>query len=118
MPRDDGFAKVRANLDAFDRNFHGACLLGSKMFAEDVRNTMKRDAKWTDRSTNARNSLDAFAFTSGATKITVRALGGMSYSPFLEVRWGGKYAVIWPTLTRLAPKWPRWIKAATSGIGL
>jgi hypothetical protein len=63
---------------------------------------MKQDAKWIDRTSNARNGLGARA-VSGGGRIAVVLYHSVPYGIWLEVRWDGKYAVIEPAIARFAP---------------
>lgn len=63
----------------------------------------KRSAPWTDRTSNARNSIFGFAEKSGNTIKGILGIG-MDYGVYLELRWNGRYRVIWPTLNILSTK--------------
>uniref|UniRef100_A0AAU6R651 Minor capsid protein n=1 Tax=Micrococcus phage Kurnik TaxID=3092208 RepID=A0AAU6R651_9CAUD len=69
------------------------------VFGEAV---MKKNARWRDRSTNARNSLHTQPIRQGNHHELVFA-HGMAYGIWLEVRWGGKYAIIMPTINHVRP---------------
>jgi hypothetical protein len=57
---------------------------------------MKTTARWTDRTGNARATLAGFAeHTDRDHKLILH--GGVPYQWWLEVRWRGKYAIVWPT---------------------
>lgn len=79
----------------------------------NVQDYMRSNAKWTDRTSNARQGL--FAKYQGGQSLTFYnvAKGGatndkatwsivcyhtMPYGIWLEVRWDGKYAIIYPTI--------------------
>lgn len=57
----------------------------------------KTNAKWTDRTANARNGLRAFAVHEPG-RSTIIIAHGVPYGIWLEVRFSGKYAIIGPTL--------------------
>lgn len=58
---------------------------------------MKREAPWTDQTSNARNAL--FATTERKRPIYRIILGhGVPYGIWLEVRWAGRYAILEPTI--------------------
>jgi hypothetical protein len=61
--------------------------------------TMRRSAKWKDRTTNARNGLHTSTQHS-STKHSIIFAHGVSYGIWLEVRWAGRYAVIQPSMTK------------------
>lgn len=54
---------------------------------------MKTNAKWKDRTGNARQTLSGHA-AHAATWHEIKLYGGMPYQIWLEVRWAGRYAVI------------------------
>lgn len=65
--------------------------------APQVEAYAKKNASWTDRTTNARNALFAVAEFSRPTYRIV--LGhGIPYGVWLEVRFAGRYAIIEPTI--------------------
>lgn len=63
------------------------------------------NAPWTDRTGAAREGLSAAALSSLAAQDIVRIylFHTVPYGIFLELSRGGKYAVIMPTIERLAP---------------
>lgn len=63
----------------------------------------KTDAKWTDRTTNARSSLNASVQVEGKHTYALVLAGGVKYQIWLEVRFAGKYAIIMPTIHAYAP---------------
>lgn len=54
---------------------------------------MRINAKWKDRTSNARNSLNTSTIHSGSSHSIVFA-HGMPYGIWLEVRFAGRYAII------------------------
>lgn len=63
----------------------------------------RTNAPWTDRTANARNGLIAQSGRQGGTHFLILA-HRVSYGIWLEVRFGGKYAIIMPTLDLYAPQ--------------
>jgi hypothetical protein len=64
---------------------------------------MKSHAPWTDRTSNARNGLDGIVFKRGGSW-TMNLFGRASYQIWLEVKNGGKYAIITPTIQSWGPR--------------
>jgi hypothetical protein len=64
---------------------------------------MKANARWTDRTSNARNGL-RFRVTQTKSNTTLTYFGSMPYNIWLEVRWSGKYAIIGPTMSSVIPR--------------
>lgn len=66
-------------------------------FASRVEAYAKEEAPWEDQSGDAREGLQAQAHTNPLEYVIVLA-HGVDYGIWLEVRWGGQYAIIMPTL--------------------
>lgn len=64
---------------------------------------MKVNAKWTDRTGNARNGLGTEVGWIPRVSHSIRLFHRMWYGIFLEVRWAGKYAIILPTIQQFGP---------------
>jgi hypothetical protein len=111
-----GLDQVKANLGKFASNFDQAALAGARSYAATVENAMKANAPWTDRTSAARNSLQAAAGKQGQDLVVV-ASGGMTYSPFLETRYAGKYAIILKTLQSTAPQFLDHVTRAVKALG-
>lgn len=56
-------------------------------------NSMKNNAPWTDRTSNARNGLHTIPFHQGKTH-GYHLAHGVPYGIWLEVRWDGRYGII------------------------
>lgn len=62
---------------------------------------MKKNAKWTDRTSNARNGLHTDTLHENVGKgsrHTIEFAHAVSYGIWLEIRWAGRYAVIMPSV--------------------
>jgi hypothetical protein len=64
----------------------------------------RSNAKWTDRTGNARNGLKAQHDKVPMVSHTLTVFHSMPYGIWLEVRWSGRYAIIGPTLVNIAPQ--------------
>jgi hypothetical protein len=67
--------------------------------APKVQDYARSNAPWTDRTSNARNGL--FAQSQGELstgRIEIRLYHTVPYGIWLEIRWAGKYATIYPTI--------------------
>lgn len=71
-----------------------------------IQNEMRINASWTDRTGQARGNLFGVIERPRHKKWLVRiyAVHGVPYGVFLELRYGGRYAIIIPTLLRLGPQ--------------
>ena len=54
---------------------------------------MRENARWTDRTSNARNGLMAYTYKDGG-QYNIILLHSVPYGIWLEVRWSGKYGII------------------------
>jgi len=71
--------------------------------AADMESDAKRDAPWTDRTGNARRTMEGFVLTDEDNNPLIGIAGHMSYSPDLELRHGRRYAILVPTVERYIP---------------
>lgn len=65
---------------------------------------MKMNAKWVDRSSNARNGLFARAVREPRKRYGIVFAHSVDYGIWLEVRFSGRYAIINPTMNQIAPQ--------------
>ncbi len=72
-------------------------------YAPRIEGWMKDNAKWTDRTGNARNGLAARAYRQGDEHGIV-VYHQVPYGIFLEVRFSGRYGIIIPTLEEWGPR--------------
>jgi hypothetical protein len=82
---------------------HDASVLIAHRMAPQVANHMKTNAPWTDRTGNARNGLAAQPYDEGDA-VGIVLYHQVSYGIWLEVRWGGRYAIINPTIDVMGPR--------------
>lgn len=64
---------------------------------------MKATASWRDRSGNARQGLHAER-VEGKGVVAIVMWHTMDYGKWLEVRFSGRYAILWPSVLRFAPR--------------
>ena len=72
-----------------------------KSKAPEIAAQMQREAAWTDRTGQARRELRTEVEVTGAT-VTLYLISGAPHGQYLELRWGGRYAIVSPTLPRAA----------------
>ncbi len=70
--------------------------------AKRMEGEAKADAPWTDRTSNARNSITG-SFRWEEAKAIITLSGNMDYSVYLELAMEEKYAVLIPTIRRNTP---------------
>lgn len=93
---------LEANLAGLDERIIRGIQAAAHYTAPLAESHMRENAPWTDRTGNARNGLRAHVVT-GGTKTAIVLHHSVPYGVFLEVRWGGKYAVIEPTIHAMVP---------------
>jgi hypothetical protein len=80
-----------------------AAHITAQSMAPEVENYMKINAPWTDQTGNARNGLAARAYRD-KDEIGIVLYHQVTYGIWLETRFGGKYAIIEPTIQAMSPK--------------
>ena len=58
----------------------------------------KENASWVDRTGNARNALHAWVEEMSDNAVMLYLSHGVDYGVFLEVRWAGKFGIVWATI--------------------
>lgn len=101
---------VRERLDAFGRDVRAALGAYAVRAAADMEQYAKENRPWTDRTGNARRTLEGVFSSSSSPSpspsgdsITVGVEGHMPYSPILELGYGGRFAILAPTVRHFAP---------------
>lgn len=97
----------------FDKNILDIVFKVFQYWNTRATNSLRLNAKWTDRTGNARNGLGATLFDDDKS-VTMVLYHSMPYGIFLEVRWSGRYAVIGPTMVEIAPKLAEMVSQAIS----
>lgn len=85
-------------LKTFTPKLDHAVGLTVDFFSPRVESAAKDGAPWTDQTGNARNTLTARPFHETLKKHGIVLAHGMPYGIWLEVRFGGRYAIILPTI--------------------
>ena len=67
-------------------------------FAPILETAAKKGAIWVDRTSNARQTLRAWVDELANDTVMLYLSHGMWYGVFLEAKYAGRYAIIWPTL--------------------
>lgn len=67
-------------------------------FAPQIEATAKSEAKWVDRTGNARQGLSGLAQDISETAVAIYLYHKMDYGKWLEILHSGRYAIIMPTL--------------------
>lgn len=83
---------------------HRGVLAIANLYAPEIEAYMKANAIWTDRSGNARQTLNADANDVAMDMVQIILAHGMEYGIFLELANAGRYAIIGPTLDVFGPR--------------
>lgn len=86
-----------SNLDEAPAKLDGALFAFTEYWSDEVRNHARQTAPWTDRTGNARLGLST-ATEHERDMHSIILFHRMPYGIWLEVRFGGRYAVILPTI--------------------
>lgn len=73
-------------------------------FAQKMQNEARQNAKWEDRTGNARSGLMGATRKAARDIVEIYLVHSMWYGKFLELARGGKYAVIMPTISANVPE--------------
>lgn len=71
--------------------------------AAEMEGYAKQNAPWTDRTGNARRTMSGFIMQADEDTLLIGVAGHMSYSPNLELYYGGRYAILLPTVNTYIP---------------
>lgn len=93
----------KTNFKAVENKVRSAISLFAYTAAKKMEGEAKNNASWTDRTSNARNSISGdFGWKCDQAIITLS--GNMEYFPYLELANEKKYAILAPTIQRNAPE--------------
>lgn len=101
--------KVEANLKTLGLKNKRAMVAAANYVAPKLEEHMRSNATWTDRTGAARNGLGAQTVVS-TNRVAIVLFHSVSYGVYLETRWGGKYAIIRPTLAVGGPMYAETFK--------
>lgn len=89
--------RISVNLHNFDRDINALVAAVVDYRGDKSVDYMKNNAKWRDRTGNARATLAAHGIHAPKYH-ELHLYGGMPYQIFLETRWAGRYAIIGPAV--------------------
>jgi len=93
-----GVPQMSANCLTYADRVRAAVRAVADYFAPVMERYAKQNAPWTDRTSNARQSLYTMVEELSQDAVVLYLSHGVNYGVFLEVRWNGRYATIWPTI--------------------
>ncbi len=97
---------LEKKIEEYGRKVITAVLAVAEYIATEAQNDMRNNAPWTDRTGNARSALFSFAEEVGGDVVHLYLSHGsaINYGVFLEKKYGGRYAIIIPTMQRIMPR--------------
>lgn len=101
--------RIEVNLEKLDRRIVLNIAGAMDFQATKTEFFMKTNAKWTDRTTNARTGLHTATKREGS-RFFMLLSHTASYGIWLEVRFSGRYAIIRPGLRYTVKELPRLLK--------
>lgn len=97
---------IPAMIDHFEGSLHQWLIALALTYAPQVEAWMKHNASWTDRTGNARQSLQTQVYESpdrSQVVLELRYGNSIFYHVFLELNNAGRYAIITPTVDYWTP---------------
>ena len=90
-------------MENFERKTSDAIVNASLEFAEKLQEYAQSNAPWEDRTGDARAGLTA-EVEADQDLCEIRLSHTVDYGIWLEIRWGGRYAIIIPTIEAVGPE--------------
>jgi len=94
---------ISPKLAVFDERLMAVVAKIFQYFETIAETEMKTGARWTDRTSVARNGLVSDSTRDGST-FTLYFASMASYGIWLEIRWSGKYAIVGPVMNQVGPR--------------
>lgn len=96
----EGVQQFNQGFDNYERRVHQAVYQVAQYWQATFETYAKEHAPWGDVTGNARASLHSFIEDLSDDTVRLYLSHGVEYGIWLEVKWQGKYAIIWPTIER------------------
>lgn len=93
-----GIEEMRARMREYGGQVLEAVRAVGEYYAPVLEAYAKEGAPWTDQTGNARQSLHTFVEDLSRESVALYLAHGMDYGKYLELRFAGRYAIIWPTI--------------------
>ena len=100
VPPEEAFGDLA---DAYVQAIQDAVWAIAQRRAPEIESWMKINARWTDRTSNARQGLAADAERLATEAVQIVMSYDVDYGIFLELAHAGNYAIIGPALDHFAP---------------
>jgi hypothetical protein len=96
----EGVQQFNQGFIDYERRVNQAVFQVGQYWAAVFEEYSKTQAPWQDQTSNARQSLHAFVEELSNDTVRLYLSHGMPYGIYLETKWQGRYAIIWPTIER------------------
>jgi hypothetical protein len=96
----EGVQEFNQGFEDYERRLNQAVYQVGQYWAAVFEAYAKEHGPWGDVTGNARQSLHAFVEQLSGDTVRIYLSGGVFYQIWLETKWQGKYAIIWPTIER------------------
>ena len=90
--------------EAYVTAIHDSIVTLARRYAPEIEQWLKDNAPWTDRTSNARQTLMSEVEEIANSAVIIILAHGMEYGVFLELAHGGRYSVIMPALDYFIPR--------------
>lgn len=91
------------NFKAVEQKMRAAIGVYADTAAKKMEGEAKKNAPWTDRTTNSRNSIQG-DFNWQGNKAIIALSGNVDYFVYLELAMEKRYSILKPTIDRNAPE--------------
>lgn len=99
------------HLRPYGRAVQAAVVRLAEYWAAILERAAKDDAPWTDRTANARQGLHTFVQELANDTVILYLAHGVDYGVYLETKYAGRYAIIWPTIFNHLPQITRMLQS-------
>ncbi|MFZ2488261.1 MAG: hypothetical protein WAZ19_09070 [Anaerolineae bacterium] len=98
-----GFDQINQNIPVYADRLKAGIFIICREWARIAQDYARQNRPWQDRTGNARQGLDFYPVQTDKG-ITIYLTTQMEYGVQLEVRRGGRYSIIMPTMTAKSPE--------------
>lgn len=89
---------VKRNMDLYKEQVRQAVVAVAQFFSVQLENYAKTNARWTDRSGNARQGLYSLVDDAAENAVIIYLSHGVDYGKWLEIAFQGRFAIIWEAI--------------------
>lgn len=99
-------AVLQRNIELYGQRVLTAVTALAEQLAARAQSEMRQNAKWKDRTGNARSGLFSMAERAAQDTVVLYFSHGhtVDYGAYLELSYGQRYAIIAPTMQRMYPE--------------